>query len=49
MKILLLFAKVFGIAFGIAGGVVLAMCTIYLLSCGVILFIEFIDRKVGKK
>lgn len=32
MNLLILFLKVFGVAFGIAAGIVLAMCGIYLLS-----------------
>lgn len=49
MKLLLLTIKVFGIAFGITAGIVLAMCGIYLLSCAVIAFIEFVDGKMERK
>lgn len=49
MEALLLVLKVFCVAFGITAGIVALICGIYLLSCGVILFIEFVDRKVGRK
>lgn len=49
MEALLLVLKVFCVAFGITAGIVALICGIYLLACGVILSIEFVDRKVGRK
>lgn len=49
MEALLLVLKVFCVAFGITAGIVALICGIYLLSCGVILFIEFVNRKAGRK
>lgn len=49
MEALLLVLKVFCVAFGITAGIVALICGIYLMSCGVILFVEFVDRKIRKE
>ncbi len=49
MEALLLVLKVFCVAFGITAGIVALICGIYLLSCLVVVFVEFVDRKVGRK
>lgn len=49
MNLLLLTLKIFAIAFGITAGIVALICGIYLLSCLVVVFVEFVNRKAGRK
>lgn len=49
MEALLLVLKVFCVAFGITAGIVALICGIYLLACLVAVFVEFVDRKAGRK
>lgn len=49
MNLLLLFLKIFAIAFAITAGIVALICGIYLLSCLVVVFVEFVNRKAGRK
>lgn len=49
MNLLILCLKMFAIEFGITAGIVALICGIYLLSCLVVVFVEFVDRKVGRK